>query len=68
MKIIKNYWTYIAGALIGAIAGYLYWFYIGCSSGTCPITSSPTISTIYGILMGTLLGGSFKKKNKTEEK
>lgn len=64
MKIIKNYWTYIAGALIGAIGGYLYWFYIGCSSGTCPITSSPTISTIYGILMGTLLGGSFKKKNK----
>lgn len=61
MKIIKNYWTYIAGALIGAIAGYLYWFYIGCTSGTCPITSSPTMSTLYGVLMGGLLGGFFKK-------
>ncbi|QIK58531.1 hypothetical protein G7050_01215 [Dysgonomonas sp. HDW5A] len=61
MQIIKNYWTYILGALIGAIAGYLYWFYIGCSSGTCPITSSPIISTLYGVLMGALLGSFFKK-------
>lgn len=61
MQIIKNYWTYILGALIGAVAGYLYWFYIGCSSGTCPITSSPIISTLYGVLMGGLLGSFFKK-------
>lgn len=67
MEIIKNNWTYILGAFVGAIAGYLYWLYIGCSSGTCPITSSPTMSTIYGILMGGLLGGIFKKKNKTED-
>lgn len=63
METIKNNWTYIIGAIAGAIGGYLYWRYIGCSSGTCPITSSPTISTIYGGIMGGLLGGIFRKKN-----
>lgn len=66
MEIIKNNWTYLLGIVLGAIGGYLYWKYIGCSSGTCPITSSSTISTLYGALMGGLLGGSFKK-NKVEK-
>lgn len=67
MQIIKNNWSYIIGAIIGAISGYLYWRYVGCSSGTCPITSSPTMSTIYGVLMGSLLGGIFKKKKVEKE-
>ena len=68
MQIIKSNWTYIAGALIGAVAGYMYWRYIGCSTGTCPITSSPLMSTLYGTLMGSLFGGIFKKKNKVDNK
>lgn len=68
MQIIKNNWTYILGAILGAIAGYLYWRYVGCSSGTCPITSSPAISPVYGLLIGTLLGGVFKRKNITKKK
>lgn len=61
MEVIKNNWTYLLGALLGAVGGYLYWRYIGCSTGTCPITSSPTMSTLYGVLMGGLLGGISKK-------
>jgi len=61
MEVIKNNWTYLLGALLGAVGGYLYWRYIGCSTGTCPITSSPIMSTLYGVLMGGLLGGIFKK-------
>lgn len=61
MEVIKNNWTYLLGALLGAVGGYLYWRYIGCSTGACPITSSPTMSTLYGVLMGGLLGGIFKK-------
>lgn len=53
---------YLLGILLGAIGGYMYWKYIGCTTGACPITSSPTISTIYGILIGGLFGGIFKKK------
>lgn len=43
------------GLLIGAIAGYAYYYFVGCNSGTCAITSSPINSTIYGVLMGGLL-------------
>ncbi len=57
---------YIIGAFVGAIAGYLYWHQIGCSSGTCIITSKPLNSTVYGALMGALLFGIFKKENKKQ--
>jgi hypothetical protein len=43
------------GIVIGAVAGYLYYFYVGCASGTCAITSKPLNSTLYGALMGGLL-------------
>lgn len=42
----------------GAVAGYLYYRFVGCRSGACPITSSPIISTVYGAMLGFLLGRS----------
>lgn len=64
-KWLKSNRLYILGALLGAIAGYLYWQQVGCASGTCRITSKPLNSTLYGALMGTLLLGIFKKEEKT---
>ena len=43
------------GVLVGAAAGYAYYRLVGCSSGTCPITSNPWISTGYGAVMGLLV-------------
>lgn len=51
----KKNWPYIVGAIGGGVGGYLYWYFIGCNSGTCPITSSPTMSVIWGAVMGSLL-------------
>lgn len=65
-KWFKNNALFIAGALIGAIAGYIYWQQVGCSSGTCMITSKPLSSSVYGALMGALLLGLFKKETKKE--
>lgn len=65
-KWFNNNKLYLAGAIVGAIAGYLYWQQIGCASGTCMITSKPINSTLYGALMGALLFGIFKKENKKE--
>lgn len=67
MKLIRNNWTYVLGSIVGAVGGYLYWSYIGCTTGTCPITSSPVNTIIYGIIMGALLGGIFKKKSQTQQ-
>ena len=57
---------YVVGSIIGAIGGYIYYIYIGCDSGTCPITSSPTLSVVWGALMGGLLLSLFKKEKKNE--
>jgi len=46
------------GLAIGAGAGYLYWFYVGCNSGTCLITSKASNSAMYGLVMGGLLAGT----------
>jgi len=56
------------GITLGAVAGFLYWFYIGCNSGTCAITSSPINSTLYGGLMGGLVLNMFERtKKQTDE-
>jgi hypothetical protein len=52
------------GIVFGAIAGYLYYFYVGCVSGTCAITSKPLNSTLYGALMGGLVFNMFVKSPK----
>lgn len=66
--LIKHKWT-LLGILLGSVAGYLYWNYVGCANGTCMITSVWYRSTAYGALMGGLLVNSFsfQKKNKSSE-
>ncbi|HEY0732886.1 MAG TPA: hypothetical protein VGD33_10745 [Chitinophagaceae bacterium] len=59
---IKTNKLYFIGAIIGAIAGFLYWNYIGCLDGSCAITSNPYKSTAYFALMGALTLGIFKKE------
>ncbi len=43
------------GALIGAAGGFAFYYFIGCRTGSCPITGNPIISSGYGALMGVLL-------------
>lgn len=68
-KIIGKNILFIIGAVAGAIGGYFYWLYVGCASGTCPITSSPFMSTVWGAVMGGLLLSIFQKdKDKDKSK
>ena len=66
---MKNWFNnnklYFIGAVLGAIAGYLYWNFVGCKSGTCAITSKPVNSTLYAAVMGALLLGIFKNEKKS---
>jgi phage shock protein E len=51
----------LLGTVLGALAGYLYYHQVGCNGGTCPITSRPFNSTLFGAVMGGLLLSTFKK-------
>lgn len=51
---------FILGILVGGGLGFGYYKFVGCSSGTCPLTSNPVISTIYGAVLGVLLATSFR--------
>jgi hypothetical protein len=65
MNFIKKNILTILGIAVGAVAGYAYWYYVGCNSGSCAITSRPLNSTLYGSLMGGLLFSMFQPKPKT---
>ncbi|HJS55478.1 MAG TPA: DUF6132 family protein [Chitinophagaceae bacterium] len=65
-RLFKLFWLPAAGALIGAAAGFFYWKYVGCNSGTCAITSRPVHSTLYFSFLGALLFSLFRKKEKAK--
>ncbi len=50
----RKYGWEIAGMITGAVAGLGYWYFVGCASGNCAITSSPINSSIYFGVMGSL--------------
>jgi hypothetical protein len=67
--------TYFAGSiwrkrilfcLVGALGGYAYYYFVGCASGACPISSNPYISTAYGAGMGLILTIAERKKRQQE--
>ncbi|MCE2711502.1 MAG: DUF6132 family protein [Cryomorphaceae bacterium] len=65
MKVLK--WLHrnkitLVGILLGLTGGYLYYYFIGCSSGSCAITSRPLNSSLYGAIMGGLFFSLFERK------
>jgi hypothetical protein len=50
----------IIGIIVGGGLGFGYYKFVGCSSGTCPLTSNPVISTIYGAVLGVLLATNLR--------
>jgi hypothetical protein len=49
------FWIHFAGISLGIGFGFLFYFFIGCPSGTCPITSNPYLSMIWGGIIGLLI-------------
>lgn len=64
---IMKYFKWIAGIVAGASVGFAYWYFIGCTTSGCAITSSPVNSALYGSLMGALLVSSFTGKPKPDK-
>ena len=66
-KFLKKHWLKIAGTIVGILGGYLYYHYVGCVSGTCPLTSNPYIMMIYGGLVGLFITGLFPVNRKSRD-
>jgi hypothetical protein len=48
----------LIGVVIGGALGFGWYKLVGCSTGACPLTSNPFISTLYGMTVGALVAGS----------
>ena len=64
---LLKHWLKFAGVATGILGGWLYYFYVGCVSGTCPITSNPYKMMLYGAVMGYLLFDIFTKDTKKKK-
>lgn len=51
----RDFWKPFLGVVAGGIAGFLYYHFVGCSSGTCIITSHSYSTIIFGGLAGYLI-------------
>ena len=49
----------VIGVVVGGGLGFAYYKFVGCSSGTCPLTSNPYISSLYGSVVGALIASNF---------
>ncbi|MCC7302484.1 MAG: hypothetical protein IT233_07580 [Bacteroidia bacterium] len=64
--LLRFKWILLA-VTIGISGGWAYWYFIGCSSGSCAITSNPYNSMGYGALLGLILSWDSTKKKKKNE-
>ena len=47
----------VAGIVLGGIGGYAWYRFVGCKTGTCPLTSRWWVTTLYGMVVGFLASG-----------
>jgi hypothetical protein len=50
----------VIGIIIGGGLGFGWYMLVGCPTGTCPLTSNPVITIIYGAVLGGLFATSFR--------
>ncbi len=66
----------VTGIVIGGVLGWMYYYFVGCRTGTCAITGNPVNSTLYGAMMGLIwvfptgkkMGNPIKESEKEEYK
>ncbi len=52
------FWKPFLGVMIGGLGGFLFFYYVGCKSGSCAITSNPVSSILMGSFLGFIITSS----------
>ena len=60
MRLVRRFWSSprartIGAGVVGAVAGALYSHYVGCLTGSCPLTSNPLMTAVLGAILGASL-------------
>lgn len=53
-----KFWKPVTAIAAGSLLGFLYYYFVGCTSGSCGITSNPYQSAAMGGLMGLFMVNS----------
>jgi hypothetical protein len=59
-----RFWKPAIAIVIGGLAGFAYYYFVGCKSGTCAITGSPYLSILFGSFFGFFIVNSPCSKGK----
>ncbi len=54
----------IGWVMAGGAAGFAWYYFVGCTTGTCPISSNPYLSTGYGAFVAALATLGVRKKDR----
>lgn len=66
MSFLLKHKLALAGVLVGGLLGFAHYYFIGCNTGSCAITSKPINSSVYGMVMGYLMFSVFENKPKKD--
>ncbi len=50
-----SFWKPFVLTFLGGTAGYAFYYFVGCTTGSCAITSNPYASIAIGAVFGYLL-------------
>lgn len=56
----------VAAGILGGGAAAAYAHFIGCRTGTCPLTSNVWVAAIYGTTVGALVGWPNRTRERRE--
>lgn len=55
-RLSRSHFRTLAAALLCAGAGAAYAYFVGCRTGSCPLTSSVWSASLYGAFVGAVAG------------
>lgn len=60
-------WKHLVWIAGGGVAGLAWYYFVGSTTGSCPISSNPYLSTGYGALFAALASAGRSRRRSSNE-